>query len=226
MVTPGGEVAFITRLINESLSPSLKSNVQWFTTMLGKHSSLAPLINLLKSRSCSNYAVTEFVVGGKTKRWGLGWSWGSRRPGMKVVRGLTSLPKHLLPLPSDFSFAIKLKVGATQILELLRPLDLHSLRAQSLNTVNGTAHTNVWSRSARRRATLESNAEDTIDEVNDDSDSDDESPEPALSFRINVSIDDNVDGSMVTVRWLQGNDHVLFESFCGWLKRKLGEVEC
>jgi hypothetical protein len=27
----------------------------------------------------------------------------------------------------------------------------------------------------------------------------------------------------VKLRWLQGLDHVVFESFCGWLRRKVGD---
>lgn len=44
----------------------------------------------------------------------------------------------------------------------------------------------------------------------------------ALGFRIDLSLqaDHSVD---VVVRWIKGSDQVLFESFCGMLKRKLTE---
>lgn len=80
MVTPGGEVAFVTRMIDESLH--LRDRVTWYTSMLGKLSSVAELVKMLIKHDNHNYAVTEFVQGGKTKRWALAWSWGNRRPSM------------------------------------------------------------------------------------------------------------------------------------------------
>lgn len=80
MVTPGGEVAFVTRLITESQAPGLRDKVQWFTSMLGKLSSVETLIAKLKGVGVSNYAVTEFVQGSKTRRWAVAWSWMGWRP--------------------------------------------------------------------------------------------------------------------------------------------------
>lgn len=80
MVTPGGEVAFVTRMIEESLH--LRNQIQWYTSMLGKLSSVSVLVEKLIKHDNHNYAVTEFVQGSKTKRWALAWSWGDRRPSM------------------------------------------------------------------------------------------------------------------------------------------------
>ena len=82
MVTPGGETAFVIRMIEESLK--LREQVQWYTSMLGKHSSLSVVVQKLLDTGCANFAVTEFVQGAKTRRWGVAWSWGDMRPG--VVR--------------------------------------------------------------------------------------------------------------------------------------------
>lgn len=47
-----------------------------------------------------------------------------------------------------------------------------------------------------------------------------EDDEPALGFKIQLK--GGSDGGVeVLVRWLQGRDSVLFESFCGMLKRQL-----
>jgi len=80
MVTPGGEVAFVTRMIDESCR--LKERVQWYTSMLGKYSSVRTIIEKLKEKGVGNWAVKTFVQGGKTRRWGVGWSWGDMRPRM------------------------------------------------------------------------------------------------------------------------------------------------
>ena len=78
MVVPGGEVAFVSRLIDESLV--LKEKVQWYTSMLGKASSISEVVERLKTVGADNWAVTEFVQGQKTRRWAVGWSWGDMRP--------------------------------------------------------------------------------------------------------------------------------------------------
>ena len=51
MCTPGGEVGFITRLIEESLV--LKDRVRWYSSMLGKLSSMTTLVQKLKDYQVS-----------------------------------------------------------------------------------------------------------------------------------------------------------------------------
>lgn len=99
MVTPGGEVAFITNMILESLHH--KDSCQWFTSMVGKLSSLTPLIDKLRGEGVGNYAVTEFVQGSKTRRWALGWSFGDMRPAGKVCRRTNAVAKGLLPFGTE-----------------------------------------------------------------------------------------------------------------------------
>lgn len=100
MVTSGGEVAFVSRMIDESLV--LKDRVQWYTSMLGKHSSVAFLVQKLRDAKIDNYAITEFVQGSKTRRWAIAWSFEDMRSSMSVARGLNSLQKSLLPFPSEY----------------------------------------------------------------------------------------------------------------------------
>ena len=83
MVTAGGEVAFVTRMIQES--DVLKNRVQWYSSMLGKLSSVSEVIEQLNKRGVENWAVTEFVQGTRTRRWGVAWSWGDMRPRMVSV---------------------------------------------------------------------------------------------------------------------------------------------
>jgi 23S rRNA (adenine1618-N6)-methyltransferase len=104
MVTPGGEVAFVSRMIEESFI--LRDRVQWYTSMLGKFSSVAVLMQKLRDKEVDNYAVTEFVQGSKTRRWAIAWSFDDLRPTMSVARGVSSLQKSLLPFPSEYFIAV------------------------------------------------------------------------------------------------------------------------
>lgn len=80
MITQGGEINFVTRMIDESLR--IQDKIQWYTSMLGKLSSVTILVETLTKRNNHNYAVTEFVQGNKTKRWAVAWSWKDMRPPM------------------------------------------------------------------------------------------------------------------------------------------------
>ncbi|BGP43199.1 hypothetical protein JCM10449v2_007227 [Rhodotorula kratochvilovae] len=78
MVTPGGEVAFVSRIVEESFDLG-KEKIRWFTSLLGKYSSLAPLVELLKSKEILNYHVHALPPHGHTVRWVLSWSLQDRR---------------------------------------------------------------------------------------------------------------------------------------------------
>ncbi|PHH60290.1 hypothetical protein CDD81_1880 [Ophiocordyceps australis] len=101
MVTEGGELGFVARILKESLQ--LQERVQWYTCMLGFLSSVASLVDRLKEAGISNYAVTEFIQGNKTRRWAVGWSLGPMRPAHHVARGTkaASTKMSLLPAPTE-----------------------------------------------------------------------------------------------------------------------------
>ncbi|RMZ90422.1 hypothetical protein DV736_g2358, partial [Chaetothyriales sp. CBS 134916] len=178
----GGEVAFTAQLLHESTSPSLRHRIQWFSAMLGKLSSLPPLIALIHQyharllhhqplpRSATddvitptgaNYAVTEFIQGQKTRRWCIAWSWIPLRPPVSLARGMPGLGKRLLPMVTEFEFAFTLQSVATVVKHEM------TKTKRGEETGYGKAET------------------------------------------------------VVKTRWMQGIDGVLFESFCGWLKRKV-----
>ncbi|CAJ1935702.1 unnamed protein product [Sphenostylis stenocarpa] len=71
MVCPGGEKAFITRIIEDSTQ--LKQHFRWFTSMVGKKSNLKYLVSKLWEVGVSVVKTTEFVQG-RTFRWGIAWS--------------------------------------------------------------------------------------------------------------------------------------------------------
>ena len=98
----------------------------------------------------------------------------------------------------------------------------------------GRVTENVWSRAARRRRQKPQNQQQKqegdpikppeMGSPNEDDDDDDEEP-PAMVFKLILlgetteeEENPNVD---ITIRWMQGNDSVLFESFCGMVKREM-----
>ncbi|GAB1203672.1 hypothetical protein APSETT445_002309 [Aspergillus pseudonomiae] len=214
MVTQGGEVAFVSRMIEESLR--LRQKVLWYTSMLGKLSSVSILVEKLIGHGNHNYAVTEFVQGSKTRRWAIAWSWGDLRPSVDVARSITTFPKHLLPFPSEYIFDIpnaSIDEASQKLDKELTSLPLQWLWRYNLAVGVGFAMENVWSRQARRKMKGSASAMQNI-EVDDSS--------AALGFKVHLrkeGIEEK--GVRVLIRWLKGTDSVLFESFCGMVKRKL-----
>lgn len=70
-VTGGGEVEFVKEIIKDSLI--LKEQISWYTSMLGKKSSLAPVLAYLRDNNVKTITTTEFCQG-QTMRWGVAWS--------------------------------------------------------------------------------------------------------------------------------------------------------
>ncbi|WCJ39712.1 Ribosomal RNA large subunit methyltransferase F [Euphorbia peplus] len=71
MVCPGGEKAFITRIIEDSAV--LKESFRWYTSMVGRKANLKFLTSKLRKVGVTIVKTTEFVQG-RTCRWGLAWS--------------------------------------------------------------------------------------------------------------------------------------------------------
>lgn len=78
MVCPGGDLGFVTRIVNESLV--LREKVGWYSSLLGKLSSAKSIIEMLKQHGITNWAVGVIDTGSATKRWVVAWSFGDLRP--------------------------------------------------------------------------------------------------------------------------------------------------
>jgi len=244
MITPGGEIAFVSKLITESSDPATRTKIQWFSSMLGKLSSVNAIVEALRVAQCDNYSVAEFIQGQKTKRWCVAWSWLGYRPSVGVARSIPALEKRLLPFPSAFEFEIVADgasvddVGEKVDGEIAK-LDVMQWRwkAALATGVGVSSNGDCWSRKARRRKEQGKADEEMRDanEVSSDDDDDDdveEEKEARLAFKVQVAskrtdVNLNVEKKstaavvVVHVRWLQGHEAVLFESFCGWLKRRV-----
>lgn len=217
MVTPGGEVAFVTRILEESLV--LRERVQWYTAMFGFMSSVSQVVDRLRKEGVDNIAVTEFVQGSQTRRWAVGWSFGSMRPADDIARGMSSSKAPGILPPMTRATVIRIPVSgsvgaladglacAVGQLDLLR-WDWDKERLEGV----GRAPDNVWNRAWRRRMKREAEAhpgqqrETLVSENSRD----------AFGFRISMHV--GRDDIEVTTEWLEGHDATVFESFQGYLK--------
>ncbi|KAL1503068.1 hypothetical protein AB1Y20_011134 [Prymnesium parvum] len=73
--TPGGEVGFVSRMIGESLQ--LRDRVTWYTSLVGRKASLAPLLRELRRARATHVRTTELAQG-RTSRWAVAWSFVAR----------------------------------------------------------------------------------------------------------------------------------------------------
>lgn len=162
MVTPGGESAFVARMIEESLV--LKDRVLWYTSLLGKLSSLPGLLRMLKENDVDNYGVTEFLQG-QTKRWALIWSFTKYRVPDHLIRVRNPDLSKLIPGSNAISRDLSrdLYQNHEQVVQAVHrfkdAFDASAARAVQLRA--GADHSaqvflsfdrNVWNRAARRAA--------------------------------------------------------------------------
>ncbi|KAI1340313.1 hypothetical protein F5Y15DRAFT_380244 [Xylariaceae sp. FL0016] len=236
MVCEGGEVRFVQRIIEESLV--LRQRVQWYTSMLGKQSSLEVLVDTLRNYGITNYAVKAFIQGNKTRRWALGWSFVERRPCLDASRGFEpAAGRKILPHPTEVSVTIpstkdhSIDALRRAICDTMASLDLtkwHWDRHRSRGV--GFADGNVWGRAYRRKKARESQRADETRGGAALGGTQQDVMKCAFGFSISIKIgmdggtDDVSDGGIgsgraaVSLRWLQGRDYALFESFSGVLR--------
>jgi len=133
MSYPGGEVAFVLKMIEESIT--LRDRVNIFTTMLGKQKSLGVLKKRL--RECTapspSFTTTEFCQG-KTMRWALAWSFD---PQVKLEVAKSDFAKSKAKKRGAEPFVVDLDISESQTvksvhqkIEVLVKSDLNGLDYQ------------------------------------------------------------------------------------------------
>lgn len=243
MVCEGGEIGFVRRIIYESLI--LRTRVQWYTSMLGKQSSLNVLIGILKENGIDNYAVTAFIQGNKTRRWALGWSFDHKRPSVRASRGSEpTVARKMLPFSTELtvfegSFSDSdLERLKNTLCDTMEALDLVSWRWDvRLSRGVGFADGNVWGRAYRREKERRQKTSASLFSQSNEASARDVKmmigPSTgetqhviagcgfgfAVSVQAGRSVHDTKDMVKLEARWLQGRDYLLFESFTGMLRK-------
>ncbi|OAL47436.1 hypothetical protein IQ07DRAFT_613474 [Pyrenochaeta sp. DS3sAY3a] len=151
MVCPGGDLGFVTRIVEESLV--LREKVQWYSSMFGKLESAKAIITLLKAHGITNWAVGIIDTGSSTKRWTVAWSFMDLRPRNGTAR-IEPIAHEFLPFPTAHSIALRPSVDVLQVLrdvdKLLEALDVVWTWDRKASIGVGEATQNVWSRGYRR----------------------------------------------------------------------------
>ncbi|KAF8630603.1 hypothetical protein AX15_002830 [Amanita polypyramis BW_CC] len=169
MITPGGELGFLGQMVGESVR--YRNRCRWYTSMLGKFSSVLRLVKLFRESTISNYAVTEFVQG-QTRRWAIAWSFSDvHLPDIISRISNTALQPYLpqrntlnqiinLPL-SSFPHDVITYVSRRSVSALMESLSqIVNITVEQRSQGSPSSPTyftiyatqNTWSRSARRRA--------------------------------------------------------------------------
>jgi 23S rRNA (adenine1618-N6)-methyltransferase len=219
MVCPGGDLGFVTRIVEESLI--LKQKVRWYTSMFGKLDTAKAIVTLLKSHGIDNWAVGVIEAGMVTKRWIVAWSFADYRPRNDVAR-IEKIANEFLPFPTEYRFALlpdhDVGAVAASVDKQLGALDLRWMWDAEACTGVGEAAQIVWNRAYRREHERRKRDAAAGGASNADSHmaGQDEDVNVALAFRVSV-----VGGETreVVIEWLRGTDRVLWESFCGMLHR-------
>ncbi|KAF9092485.1 hypothetical protein BGX29_010434 [Mortierella sp. GBA35] len=165
MMTAGGETQFVKQMVDESILHGQR--IRWYTSMLGKRSSVDKIIAYLKEKKILNYTLTTFRQG-RTSRWAIAWSHGNAHATRASIQNISNKMIKLTPPKTILSFQCEgpttdsVQQSAEGLLDRL--LIQHSRgaigseAAESAHTrvLHCTAKRNTWSRAARRALARES----------------------------------------------------------------------
>lgn len=194
-----GELGFARCILKDSVE--LKKRVQWYTTLFGKSASVGPFIKDLKETLGlnGNWAIAQFSQG-PTQRWAVGWSFHDLRPSKNVCIPPTTGLKGCFPTSPEQTLVYDTDISLAQLKEILDELPTVGYFEDAQGPIVYEYSGNVWSRAARRSRARGK---------------DQDGVECQFSIRISVKPGETV------IRWLKGIDPVVFESFCGTLRKQI-----
>ncbi|KAJ3161186.1 hypothetical protein HDU86_007808 [Geranomyces michiganensis] len=73
MITEGGELGFILRILAESARPEMRRRVRWFTSLVGRKEDLAKLEDALRAIGGARWEIKSLRQGA-TVRWVIAWT--------------------------------------------------------------------------------------------------------------------------------------------------------
>ncbi|KAK4688642.1 U6 snRNA m6A methyltransferase, partial [Tremellales sp. Uapishka_1] len=215
LITPGGEVAFVRRMIEESMQ--VQQRCLWYTSLLGRYASLEPLVEEIRRRKINNYFVKS-IQQARTTRWIIAWSHTSLRLPDGITRPVDLIRNtsfaRLLPLSNIWVYiciASSASLADTRICAAatLKAIGLISNdRQANENELILAPKTNTWSRAARRLA------------KRGQPEPDDPSSPPLMKLCLRF-LERNGEGRM-ELQWLEGRDRNLADGFWKFLLSQIG----
>lgn len=217
MITEGGELEFISKIIKESLV--LKKKVTWYTSMIGLKKTIRPLVRQLNDAGVDNYVVTHFSQG-KTSRWAIAWSFYDKRPStIKVIQTWSPNNTFEIQLPQNTA------VVQGYVKDILEDLDIqYKIEQEDKNEeviMNCSVEKNTWSRAARRQKKRQKL--NPQEEENNRSEKDVKSNDKPFTFALEFSQSNNTSQSYLQITWQKGGDRSMFEGFWSHLKKRVEE---
>ncbi|KAF9153305.1 Methyltransferase-like protein 16 [Linnemannia schmuckeri] len=164
MITAGGETQFVKQMVDESIVHGQR--IRWYTSMLGKRSSVDTVIAYLKEKKILNYTLTTFRQG-RTRRWAIAWSHGNAHASRASMQHISNKMIKLTPPKTILSFQCKGSTVKTILRSIENLLDGLLIQHRSgatdsetdstmVRVLHCTAERNTWSRAARRALARES----------------------------------------------------------------------
>lgn len=147
LVSPGGEIGFIKRIIDDS--KELKNLVRVYTVMMGHKNSVKIVENFLKEANVHSIGTTEFCQG-HTTRWAIAWTYDSQIVLRKVKKEDTKKNNtpYTLPVEQKIEFVV------SRIKELLSRIGVKVKILKDSSDFCGmelTAEKNTWAKQRRKR---------------------------------------------------------------------------
>ncbi|KAF8486300.1 S-adenosyl-L-methionine dependent methyltransferase [Russula ochroleuca] len=229
MITPGGEEAFVSKMVDESITHGQRC--RWYTSMVGKQSSLTALVTLLRAHSITNYALTELVQG-HTRRWALAWSFTDTRLPDDIARPSAPALRRLLPPRTTHLQPLRIAPPAGTIRHILSPLadEAVSISDAPGNKVCVVARQDTWSRSARRKARAALPDVDREKRMEGGAEEEEGTSQRQVLLVAHVWVEECMGdareskGVQLVVQWKRGHDAQAFERFASHVGRKMREV--
>uniref|UniRef100_A0A182RRZ9 U6 small nuclear RNA (adenine-(43)-N(6))-methyltransferase n=1 Tax=Anopheles funestus TaxID=62324 RepID=A0A182RRZ9_ANOFN len=165
LATEGGEVTFISQIIEESIQ--LKERISVYTTMIGHKSSYEKILRTLQRASIHNITVSRFCQG-NTTRWAVAWSFDAKLLLSLVPNSFTTGENNVSPgknkaigkpvacrifTASDMD---SIQAVKTCVLAKLQAIAIDVRTVFETNKAEGitlklTAQENTWSHQRRKR---------------------------------------------------------------------------
>lgn len=165
-VTEGGELAFVTKIFNESLE--LKEKIRIYSTMFGCKRNFEKFLTHLKDEKIENFTTTRFIQG-KVNRWAVAWSFCENIKNFKDYLSKnseksTTVLKHVIEGEEISKIVEKVKEILNNLkIEIKIVTERTSLYEWELKAVE-----NTWSNQRRKRRAEERNQDINLTPTNQD----------------------------------------------------------